>query len=346
MTEVSNPASTELRPAPRALAARAPQALVANEPAAPRGLARVVRGAVVPYLSRQVQGLGRAGLAGVMLVVFAIAFFLVASSSSNPALFAERYPVLLGLNGAVALVLTVLVVYQLITLRRSLKAGVFGSRLTARLVLVFALMAVLPGALIYGLSVQFMTRSIESWFDVRVDKALESGLTLSRGVLDNMLRELAARGDRMALSLSTRAPAEQPAALNALREQVGVPEATLFSERGGLEKMIVSFVTDDKTCLSFYRAFKHELKQRYGSTSADVEQYDEPYQDGGHIGYEQIAIKNGKGHINALWERRDGGMDGSRISLSVEENLTVYLTYESSAWSVESDRRRTMSFQQ
>jgi hypothetical protein len=121
---------------------------------------------------------------------------------------------------------------------------------------------------------------------------------------------------------------------------------TLFSERGGLEKMIVSFVTDDKTCLSFYRAFKRELKQRYGSTSSDVEQYDEPYQDGGHVGYEQIAIKNGKGHINALWERQDGGMDGSRISLSVEENLTVYLTYESSAWSAESDRRRTMSFQQ
>jgi hypothetical protein len=121
---------------------------------------------------------------------------------------------------------------------------------------------------------------------------------------------------------------------------------TLFSERGGLEKMIVSFVTDDESCLSFYRAFKRELKQRYGSTAQDVEQYDEPYHDGGHVGYEQIAIKNGKGHVNAIWERQDAGVDASRISLSVEENLTVYLTYESSAWSAESDRRKTMSFQQ
>jgi len=118
---------------------------------------------------------------------------------------------------------------------------------------------------------------------------------------------------------------------------------TLFSERGGLEKMIVSFVTDDRSCLSFYREFKRELKERYGSTSVDVEQYDEPYHDGGHVGYEQIAIKNGKGHVNAMWERPDGGANGSRISLSVEENLTVYLTYESSGWSAESDRRRTMS---
>src|SRR5262245_15942893 len=120
---------------------------------------------------------------------------------------------------------------------------------------------------------------------------------------------------------------------------------TLFSESGGLEKMIVSFVTDDTSCLAFYRAFKRELKERYGSTSVDVEQYDEPYQDGGHLGYEQIAIKNGKGHVNAMWERQDAGVDGSRISLSVEENLTVYLTYESSAWSAESERRKTLSFQ-
>ena len=57
----------------------------------------------------------------------AIALFLVASSSTNPALFAERYPLLLGLNTGIASLLTALVIYQLVTLRRSLKAGVFGS---------------------------------------------------------------------------------------------------------------------------------------------------------------------------------------------------------------------------
>jgi PAS domain S-box-containing protein len=162
----------------------------------------------------------------------AIALFLVASSSTDPTRFAERYPQLLALNGAVALLLTALVVYQLVTLRRNRRAGVFGSRLAARLVLLFSLMAVLPGALIYGLSVLFMTRSIESWFDVRVDRALEAGLNLSRSLLDNMLREVAMKADRMALTLSTRPPAEHAALLHALREQAGVPEATLFSERG------------------------------------------------------------------------------------------------------------------
>jgi len=162
----------------------------------------------------------------------AIALFLVATSSADPALFAARYPLLLVLNGAVALLLTALVVYQFITLRRNLKTGVFGSKLTLRLVLLFALMAVLPGALIYSMSVQFLARSIESWFEVRVDRALEGGLNLGRGMLDNMLKDLSAKADAIALTLATRPPAEHLTTLNALREQAGAQEATLFSERG------------------------------------------------------------------------------------------------------------------
>jgi two-component system, NtrC family, nitrogen regulation sensor histidine kinase NtrY len=162
----------------------------------------------------------------------AVALFLLATSSADTALFAERYRQLLLLNGAVALMLSGLVAYQLVTLRRKLKDGVFGSKLTLRLVLLFALMAILPGALIYGLSVQFLARSIESWFEVRVDKALESGLNLSRSAMENMLSELAVRADNMALALASRPPAEHVAALNALREQAGVEEATLFSQRG------------------------------------------------------------------------------------------------------------------
>jgi nitrogen fixation/metabolism regulation signal transduction histidine kinase len=164
----------------------------------------------------------------------AIALFLLATASGDPARMAEHYPWLLALNAAVALLLIGLLAHQALTLRAKLRAGVFGSKLTLRLVLLFALMAILPGAIIYGVSVQFLARSIESWFEVRVERALEGGLNLGRGVLEAMLRDLAAKADAMALALSTRAPAEHLAALNALREQAGVHEATIFSERGKL----------------------------------------------------------------------------------------------------------------
>jgi len=176
--------------------------------------------AVVRYVLTLCVGLG------------AIALFLLATASANTALFAEQFPLLLALNGAVALMLSALVAYQLVTLRRKLKGGVFGSKLTMRLVLLFALMAVLPGALMYGVSAQFLARSIDSWFEVGVDRALEGGLNLGRGALDSMLKDLAGRAETMAQALSARPTAEPLAALSALREQAGVEQATVFSEGG------------------------------------------------------------------------------------------------------------------
>lgn len=177
-------------------------------------------GAVMRYLMLLCVGLGVA------------AVFLLASVSANTALFSEYYPLLLGVNLVIALLLTGMVVHQLVGLRRRLKAGVFGSKLTLRLVVLFALMAVIPGMLIYGVSVYFVSQSVESWFEVRLDSALESGLNLGRGTLDGRLKELAAKADTMALTLSTRPATEHIAALHTLREQAGVEEATLFSARG------------------------------------------------------------------------------------------------------------------
>jgi PAS domain S-box-containing protein len=162
----------------------------------------------------------------------AVALFLLATAAANTALFAEHYALLLALNGGIAAALAALVGYQLFMLRRKLKAGVFGSKLTLRLVLLFALMAVLPGALVYGVSVQFLAKSIESWFEVRIDQALEGGLHLGRNALDNMLKELDAKAQTMALAISARPPAEHLTVLNRLREQGGIQEAALFTSRG------------------------------------------------------------------------------------------------------------------
>ncbi|MDB5925539.1 MAG: histidine kinase [Betaproteobacteria bacterium] len=181
-----------------------------------------------------------------VLVLFmalaAVTLFLLATATANTTLFAERYPTLLGLNGAVALALATLVGYQLYILRRKLRSRVFGSKLTLRLVILFALVGILPGALIYGVSVQFLAKSIESWFEVRIDKALEGGLNLGRNALDSMLRDLTGKADAMALALSVRPPSEHLALLNSLRQQGGVQEATLYTQRGKL----IAFSGDDR----------------------------------------------------------------------------------------------------
>jgi nitrogen fixation/metabolism regulation signal transduction histidine kinase len=166
------------------------------------------------------------------MALAAVTLFLLATAAANTAVFAERYPVLLALNGGIALVLAGLVGYQLYILRRKLRARVFGAKLTLRLVVLFALVGILPGALIYGVSVQFLSRSIESWFEVRIDKALEAGLNIGRNALDGRLKDLTAKADAMAVSMSVRPPSEHLALLNSLRQQAGVEEATLYTQRG------------------------------------------------------------------------------------------------------------------
>jgi nitrogen fixation/metabolism regulation signal transduction histidine kinase len=160
-----------------------------------------------------------------------ILLFLLASASANTALFAENYPMLLGLNAVVALALLALVAVQLRDFWREYRQRVFGSRLKLRLLVMLSMMAVLPGFLIYGVSIQFAVRSIESWFDVRVDSALEGGLNLGRTVLDSLQSDLAEKARGMALDLGD-ATLAGPSLLNRLREQAGVQSATLLTTGG------------------------------------------------------------------------------------------------------------------
>jgi nitrogen fixation/metabolism regulation signal transduction histidine kinase len=180
-----------------------------------------------------------------------ILLFLLASASANSALFARHYPWLLGLNALVALSLLGLVGWQVRALWRDHRAKVFGSRLKLRLMLMFGLMAVLPGVLVYAVSVQFVTKSIETWFDVRVEKALESGLDLGRSALDYLLADLLDKGHAMSLELSDHGDLQRRILLDRLREQSGVQAAALFtidgrllaSATGGLASLLLPLPT-------------------------------------------------------------------------------------------------------
>jgi len=166
----------------------------------------------------------------------AVLLFLLAFTSGNTAFFAQYYPWLLALNGLAALGMLVMIAVQLIHLRRDFKAGVFGARLKSRLLVMLALMAVLPGALVYAVSMQFAVNSIDSWFDVRVDRALEGGLELGRSVLDNLQGDLLEKTRKAALELGDSQMPQSvesvSSQLNRLREQMGAGTATLLMLSG------------------------------------------------------------------------------------------------------------------
>jgi nitrogen fixation/metabolism regulation signal transduction histidine kinase len=165
--------------------------------------------------------------------VSAIGLFLLATATANTDLFAGHYNTLVLINGALVALLMLVVAGQVLQLWRKWKSGVFGSRLALRLVLLFSLVAILPGALVYAVSVQFLGRSIESWFDVRVDRALEGGINLGRSSLDYLLKETSNRATLIASAIADAQGGPGPALARAA-EQIGVFEAALYSPSGSV----------------------------------------------------------------------------------------------------------------
>ena len=166
--------------------------------------------------------------------VMSILLFLLASASENSEFFDRNYSWLVGVNILVAAALLVLVVWMLIRLYNRYRRGKFGSKLMTRLVLLFALMGILPGAIIYVVSVQFVSRSIESWFDVRVESALDSGVKLAQSILDTSRENLTIQANRLANELAGQPLSEQTLMLTRFRNDKDGIEAAIINGRGHL----------------------------------------------------------------------------------------------------------------
>jgi len=165
-----------------------------------------------------------------------LAFVLSLSTSGW---LAERHFVwLFWVNVAVAVLLLTVIGLAALRLLTRLKRRKFGSRLLAKLAGIFALVGVVPGLLIYGVSYQFVTRSIDTWFDVQVAGALDAGLALGRGTLDAAAADLAAKARTAAERLADSRMADPrqatigPLALERIRSQLDVRDAVLLGAGG------------------------------------------------------------------------------------------------------------------
>ena len=168
-----------------------------------------------------------ASLVGALLL-----YLLSKASSSSEFISGSSYTIVLVLSGIFILSLIAIIANQVKKLFKNIKTDVMGSRLSMRLVISFTLMAVIPGLIVYLVSVNFLTRSIESWFNVKVESALDGGLKLGQKALDIMLTDLELKAERMALTLSSMPTISQYAALSDLREKSGIQDATIISDQG------------------------------------------------------------------------------------------------------------------
>ena len=169
---------------------------------------------------------------GLPLVVFLV--FLLAVSTKNTQAINPYFGALYWINIAVAGLLLLLIVGLASRLLWRLRRRRFGSRLLFKLATVFALVGVLPGVVIYVVSYQFVERSIETWFDVKVERALDSGLNLGRTTLDVLLGDLQVKARNVAGQISDVHGNVSPTELERLLQQLGAEQATVFDSNGNV----------------------------------------------------------------------------------------------------------------
>lgn len=163
-----------------------------------------------------------------------ILLYLLAISTGNTSRLAEYYWEIFSLTSLLTVGLIGFIGRQLWQIRQKIQAKVFGAKLTLRMVAMFALVAILPGILMFTVSVQFLTKSIESWFDVRVEAGLDRGLSLGRNALDYLLTDLDYKAQQVARELNGAPALSATLKLPALRNQLGVHEIAVFDRHGQL----------------------------------------------------------------------------------------------------------------
>ena len=174
-----------------------------------------------------------------LIGVFALLLLALLSIASSNTEFFDRYFIWLYaanliIGASLILVIAVLVIVIAVRWHR----GHFGTRLIAKLAMIFALVGIVPGLILYGVSLQFVSRSIESWFDVQVESALNSGLELGRVTLRVAQEEILGEGNFIAEQIAqvpSGTSSEQVGAMvMKIRNQFGIQEVSLFNMQRNL----------------------------------------------------------------------------------------------------------------
>lgn len=189
------------------------------------------------------------GLTLVLSLMLLGASVFLSQSAQDGDLFGDYYTALIILNAVGIAILALLTFIQVRRLFSAFRARTLGSRLTLRFIATFAVLTLVPLAMVYYFSVQFLSRSIDSWFDVRIEKALDDALLLGRSTLEatklEVIRQARIAGRRIELTTSS---VQLYSLLDRIRETRGFDEMSLHSSTGRIlassSNLSISLVPD------------------------------------------------------------------------------------------------------
>ena len=167
----------------------------------------------------------------ISLIGITLLILLAKSLGNTDLLSTETFRLLFIFNILFIAALVLLIAIQIFRLLNSIKKEIVGSKLTLRLVISFALMVIIPVSIVYLVSVNFLTKSINSWFDVKVESALEGGLSLGQKTLNILMRDIELKGRSIAYTIGNTSIDEQGMVLRDMREKFNLEEVVIYDNQ-------------------------------------------------------------------------------------------------------------------
>ena len=179
-------------------------------------------------------------------VLLAAALMLANDAAGGSNRFAGFYPWILGTSVLALLMLIVIIAQRLLRLRGELRQRVPGARLTRRVLLMLILLAVPPVIVVYGFSLNFLNATIDTWFNVRMEGALDDALEIGRIYLDERLRTAQLGSTALAGELANVTDAELQARLDTAFDTQGATQLTVFGDN----RVVLAVTSSDPKLLS------------------------------------------------------------------------------------------------
>ena len=142
------------------------------------------------------------------------------------------YRWILGAAATALALLALAITQRLWHLRVDLQRGVPGARLGRRLLVMLVLLAVPPVVVVYGFALRFLDATIDNWFNVKLEAALDNALEVGRIVIDERLRIAEQASDNVATRLQGASAGELQGILDSEIEPLGATQLTVFGDDG------------------------------------------------------------------------------------------------------------------
>ena len=176
-----------------------------------------------------------------VLPALAVGALLVASlklaedAAADSARFAAHYRWVLGAAAVALAVLVVTIGLRLWRLRADVLRGAPGARLNRRLLRLLILLAVPALIVVYGFALRFLDATIDNWFNLRLEQALDDALELGRVVVDERLHVAESASATLAQQLSADPTEAAQASLDGAIESLGAIQLSVLGADGRVQ---------------------------------------------------------------------------------------------------------------